>query len=103
MLTVVPIDAQVKFSIPNAFSPDGNNPFLIPKMDGAFEYSLQIYDRWGGMVFETTDPNINWNGLIGNDKEKAPDGVYVYIAKLSDGSNKTNTFTGTVTLTRGTF
>jgi hypothetical protein len=103
VLIVVPIDAQVKFSIPNAFSPDGNNPFLIPKMDGAFEYSLQIYDRWGGMVFETTDPNINWNGLIGNDKEKAPDGVYVYIAKLSDGRNKTNTFTGTVTLTRGTF
>ena len=59
----------VAFSIyiPNAFSPnqDGRNDVFIASVpEGIFlsEYQLQIFDRFGGQVFETFDINVGWNG-----------------------------------------
>ncbi|MCE2497147.1 MAG: gliding motility-associated C-terminal domain-containing protein [Flavobacteriales bacterium] len=37
-------------------------------------YALFIYDRWGGLIFESTDPQIGWDGTF--DGEELPMGIY---------------------------
>jgi hypothetical protein len=43
---------------------------------------MKILNRWGDLVFETSNPEINWNGRdIKNDKE-LPAGVYYYVCEV---------------------
>ncbi len=71
---------------PNAFTPNGdglNDEFQIfgdPCKEGSV---LQIFNRWGNLVFETQEPfNEFWNGMIAGSE--APGGVYTYILLESD-------------------
>lgn len=74
------VDNCPDYRLPNTFTPngDGNNDFFIP-----FPYrfvdkvEFQVFNRWGNLVWETTDPNLNWNGRDLNGKELA-EGVYFY-------------------------
>lgn len=67
--------------LPNAFSPngDGLNDVFIPVGDHIHRegYSMQIYDRWGNLVFSTSDPSKGWDGRI-NGSSEAMQEVYVY-------------------------
>lgn len=67
--------------VPTAFTPDGNgvNDVFRPiTTDMAPEdYHLRIFDRWGQMIFETTDPVKGWDGS-GKGGGKANTGVYVW-------------------------
>lgn len=68
--------------VPNVFSPNGdliNDGFGI-QTSGLTEYKLSIYDRWGLLMFESTDVNQFWNGKAINGKV-CPDGTYYYILK----------------------
>jgi gliding motility-associated-like protein len=50
---------------PNAFSPNGdgiNDAFQIYTGPSVAQYRLSIYDRWGGLVFSTEDPQEYWGG-----------------------------------------
>ncbi len=89
--------------IPNAFNPGGYlNPEFKPStilFDFA-NYSLQIYDRWGHPVFNTSDPNEAWNGNFNNNGAQAPIGAYVYVLKLNSLEGKEFVKRGTVTLIR---
>ncbi len=79
------IDNCHKYSIPNVFSPngDGMNDILRP-----FEYQdveridMQIFNRWGQSVFETEDPDINWNGKHKDTDELVSPGVYYFICDV---------------------
>jgi gliding motility-associated-like protein len=74
------------YRLPNVFTPngDGTNDFFVP-----FPYKfvesidLQIYNRWGQVVFETTDPDIKWDGTHKDAGIRVPDGVYYYIAVVN--------------------
>ncbi len=68
--------------VPNAFSPnaDGINDNFEPQTtdDCGFDrYRLQIFDRWGQQIFESTDPKNTWDGRFRN--QTAPDGIYFYV------------------------
>lgn len=56
------------FSLPNAFTPNGdgiNDSFCLKGWDVCnAEFKIQIYDRWGEKVFESSDPNFCWNGVF---------------------------------------
>lgn len=79
-----------KVYIPNAFSPNGdgiNDYFTIyaeqPNVSGVVQ--LQLFDRWGNLIFQTNKLNPNrdiegWNGTF-QGKEMDP-GVYVYKAEI---------------------
>jgi gliding motility-associated-like protein len=70
--------------IPNVFTPDGsgkNDSFVIWGLDGFPGSELYVYNRWGSLVFESTNYRDNWRGT------DLPDGVYYYIFKRSDGEN----------------
>lgn len=82
--------------IPNAFMPEGvNNIFKPITVYVSYEsYLFQVYNRWGGKVFETTDPDQGWNG------EKAGQGAYVYYVSFVSASGESYSKRGTVTLLR---
>lgn len=64
---------------PNAFTPngDGHNETFKPLITcPADEYQLEIFDRWGRKIFETTDPELGWDGNIKG--QAAPVDTYVY-------------------------
>jgi gliding motility-associated-like protein len=68
--------------IPNVFTPNGdgvNDAFYIPN-SGLTEYSLEIYDRWGVKIFESTAPEIRWDGRSTSGMP-CSDGTYYYILK----------------------
>ncbi|MEN0048475.1 MAG: gliding motility-associated C-terminal domain-containing protein, partial [Bacteroidota bacterium] len=67
---------------PNVFSPnfDGRNErFSVFPSCQFLEYQLQVYDRWGTLIFQSEDREEGWMGLIGN--RPAPQGVYVWKIK----------------------
>ncbi len=92
--------------IPNAFSPDGNgvNEIFMPSGVGVDEdnYIMQIYDRWGNRVFETTDIGIGWDGSVDGQEISEMDkmsAVFVYYIKLyEDGTDVSHEYQGTITL-----
>lgn len=72
-------DCYVYF--PNAFSPNANNqndlfkPFF--KSCRLASYNMKIFNRWGQVVFETTNPATGWNGYIKG--RSADTGTYIYL------------------------
>lgn len=66
--------------VPNVFSPNGdmiNDAFGI-QTTGLTDYKLSIYDRWGLLMFESTDVAQFWDGKT-MDGKACPDGTYYYI------------------------
>lgn len=66
--------------IPNVFSPNGDltNDFYTFEVVNAKEFSIQIFNRWGIVVYETTDASkFLWTGKSQNGTD-ATDGVYFY-------------------------
>ncbi len=58
------VDNCIQYSIPNVFSPnnDGFNDVLRPyEYQDIEKIKLTVFNRWGQLIFETEDPNINWN------------------------------------------
>ncbi|MEN8228763.1 MAG: gliding motility-associated C-terminal domain-containing protein [Bacteroidota bacterium] len=79
------LDECSNYVLPNVFSPngDGINDIYRPLRTSYIErVDMKIFNRWGLQVFETEDPDINWDGKItGTDKLVAP-GVYYYICDI---------------------
>lgn len=83
---------------PNAFTPDGSgtNDLYMPKGYGIKEFEIMIFDRWGEMVFKSTDMNIGWNGTV---KGSSPfQDVYVYKCCIRDLKDNKHFYTGHITL-----
>lgn len=84
---VVCFDNCPGYWLPNVFSPngDGANDLFMPLQPYAYVESieLEIYNRWGQVIFTTTDPDINWNGLHKDSGVPVPDGVYYYICTVN--------------------
>jgi gliding motility-associated-like protein len=88
--------------IPNSFSPngDGLNEEFYPQGTGIsdLKYSFEIYDRWGELIFATTDSTKHWNGIKSGGSNVVQQDVYVY--KITCQSTKGDKYskTGHVTL-----
>ncbi|HEX5002956.1 MAG TPA: gliding motility-associated C-terminal domain-containing protein [Bacteroidia bacterium] len=75
------------YELPVVFTPDGNNinDFFVPfPYRNVRDIELKIFNRWGQVVFETTDPDIGWNGKSNNTGQDLPEGVYFYICKVNE-------------------
>lgn len=73
--------------VPNGFTPngDGHNDFLVIKnLDKFSENSIEIYNRFGNLVFSQSPYTNQWNG-ISNRGKLLPAGTYYYILKLDEG------------------
>jgi gliding motility-associated-like protein len=72
--------------IPNVFTPNGdghNDIFYIPGICASEHYSLQIFNRWGMLIFSTTLRNNGWDGRNNSGVEVAS-GTYYYVITLSN-------------------
>ncbi len=74
------IDAELDalFWVPNAFTPnhDGKNELFMPVAIGIQNFRMLIFDRWGNLIFETTDIMRGWDGAVmGN---RCQEDVYIY-------------------------
>jgi gliding motility-associated-like protein len=93
-------DCPLLMWFPNAFTPngDGTNDEFKPVGNNITKYKLQIYDRWGALIFESNDIAAGWNGYV-NGKKAGPD-VYTFQAvfETSQFPGVSHRETGTVTL-----
>jgi gliding motility-associated-like protein len=64
--------------IPNAFTPngDGINDSFGVKGEGIKDFRLVIFNRWGDVIFESTEPRKLWDGRVAG--KPVEQGVYVY-------------------------
>lgn len=96
------IEPDFAFYIPNAFSPndDDVNDTFIGKGIFIKDFDMKIFDRWGNLVFASTDINKPWDGKVNNGTELAQTDVYIYLIKLTDIKMNGHKYTGKVTLVR---
>ena len=72
---------------------------FFPKVMGVTNYHFMIFDRWGQLFFETTNPNAGWDGTYKGDK--CQEDVYVWKITLTDVVDyNDHTYIGHVTLIR---
>ncbi len=91
------------FFVPNAFRPSSiksKNQLFKPlsRFSPAGGYLFQIYDRWGRLLFESTDFNEGWDGKVNGNE--APQGVYLWRYSYKNSEAKTLEDKGTVMLIR---
>jgi len=61
-------------------------------------FEMQIYNRWGEMIFETNDLYNGWDGSAKGNNTVSQEGVYVYNIQLTDGRGEKHKLLGHVTL-----
>ena len=87
---------------PSAFTPngDGKNDLYIPRFHNIIEESFEffIYDKWGKLVYETTDVNTGWDGIRIDNGKIANNSSYSYIAKFITYRNQLQKKTGSFLL-----
>jgi len=90
--TVIVLIECKDFSVPNVFTPngDGQNDVFLIKAATETSYTIEIRDRWGVLVYKSSDPTSAWNGKINNTGAEAPDGVYYYIIVSKCSNNDYN-------------
>lgn len=80
------IENEVQLFAPNAFTPDGDsfNDRWRVHISGIdiFDFHLRIFNRWGELIFESFDPDGEWDGTYGGNKVK--DGVYIWLISAGD-------------------
>lgn len=74
-----------KVLIPNAFMPESMDPAnkTFKVVDGVYRnFEFYIYNRWGVLLFSTTDSSVGWDGM--SKGQQSPAGSYVYRLKYFD-------------------
>ncbi len=87
--------------IPTAFSPNGDNTnssFGVSiHVDCVESLDLKVYDRWGELIFQSSDPSLRWDGTF-RSKELDP-AVFTYVVRIKTTEmTQEQTFKGNVTL-----
>ncbi len=82
---IVCVDNCPKYELPNVFTPNGDNandlftPF--PGWRFISEVDFQVFNRWGNLVFNTSEPVLNWDGRDSQGKELS-EGTYLYVCRV---------------------
>lgn len=98
---IIEIEEDVNVFIPNTFTPNDDNindVFFVKGIGLKSEgFYMEVFDRWGTLLFSTKDINKGWDGTVKG--QKAAEGVYVYRVKVvgNNGVGKKE-FKGHVTL-----
>jgi gliding motility-associated-like protein len=89
--------------IPNSFTPDndGLNELFGPVISGAKDtgYLLEIYSRWGELLFKTDKIDQYWDGTYPSF-QRCQNGVYTYVIEATDLCNIRHKFIGQITIVK---
>ncbi len=100
----VTVKKDCYIDIPNAFTPngDGVNDHFFPRQllsKSITSFHMQVFNRWGQVVFETRRRDgRGWDGKF-NDKDQ-PEGVYLYLIEADVAGTNREKYQGNVTLIR---
>ena len=99
------LNPSMQIYVPNAFTPDndGINELFKPVLYGfeVKEYSFQIWNRWGDMIFESADPEEGWMGNSDNGGHFVQNDVYIWKLILKPQHNsEIQELNGWVTIVR---
>jgi gliding motility-associated-like protein len=101
---ILNIRPEVRYFLPNAFTPNGdsvNDEFKgVGVMAGAKSFNFTIWNRWGELIYQTDSPNKGWNGRKFNAGVESPPGVYVVLVTYRDPRGNPYELKGFVTLIR---
>ena len=86
--------------VPNAFTPngDGKNDQYTWSYASIKTFSIDIYDRWGALIYSADDPEKFWDGFYKG--KEVPDGVYIFIINYTGFDGRLNLVKGNITLLR---
>jgi gliding motility-associated-like protein len=98
--TLIEIDIaqEERIFVPNVFTPNGDsiNDYFVVSRTGYHDYHIYIYNRWGGLIYESMDPISNWDGSYNGSI--CSDGVYVFLITALNHKGSEKTLRGTITL-----
>lgn len=89
------------YTFPNAFSPNGdgtNDTFKLLSNCPVGNYNLKVFNRWGGIVFESDDADAGWDGRFNG--KAAPVEVYYYLSSVETATGDIIQLNGDLTLLR---
>jgi gliding motility-associated-like protein len=94
-------ECGLKIEIPNIFSPnsDGQNDYFSLSYENILHFKMQIFSRWGELLFETDQIESAWNGK-NNSQHDVPQGVYMYVLEAYGWNGQHLTRKGTLELIR---
>jgi gliding motility-associated-like protein len=98
LLRTIFIKPEFYFYAPNAFTPDGdrfNNTYSV-SIIGADKFDFMIFNRWGELIYQTTDIYFEWDGSYKG--QMVPDEALVYRVKLTDLEGFVHEHFGTITI-----
>lgn len=76
------------YSLPNVFTPnnDNRNDFFVPFKPYRYidAIDFKVFNRWGQVIFSTTDPEIGWNGMDAQTGKLVSEGVYYYTCIVTE-------------------
>lgn len=96
------ITCDYEFEIPNVFTPnnDNSNDFFVPiKQTNIIVKEMNIFNRWGNIIYTSEGPTFSWNGKTEGDVEVVP-GVYFYELTFINALQEEKTAQGFVHLMR---
>ncbi len=96
----VNVNTEAILSLPNAFAPGRgiNDKFRVIRRGLATLRYFRIYNRWGNLIFETTNIDEGWDGTLNGEPQ--PVGVYVYEVSAVSKAGTVFKKQGNVTLLR---
>jgi gliding motility-associated-like protein len=86
--------------VPNAFTPNGdgvNDLFELFSIN-VVDFHLEIFSRWGELMFISDDIGYSWDGKYQN--KVVPEGAYVWVAKVTLLNGDKPALRGSVTVIR---
>ncbi|MBM3418778.1 MAG: PKD domain-containing protein, partial [Bacteroidetes bacterium] len=101
---VVSVDEDLIIFVPNSFTPneDEYNQVFKPILAQGFKpnmYLLRIYNRWGELIFESSNEDVGWDGTYGISGNECQIGTYTWVLEINAlGSSETTRFVGHVNL-----
>jgi gliding motility-associated-like protein len=96
-----PVEPALSWWVPSAFTPNGdgrNDTFGVIGQSDPDYFQLSILNRWGVVVFRSTDPQKGWDGILGG--QPAPAGPYAYHIQNGRSGTETSQKSGVVFLVR---
>ena len=85
--------------MPNAFTTneDDKNETFRAYGWGVKSFEMEIYNRWGELIFTSNSIEEAWNGKLFNTGMEVPSGTYIYQIKYTDLNDKPFVLTGRIT------
>ena len=86
-LNKICVDNCPEYELPNVITVNGdgvNDFFKAIKNKFIKDIDLKVYNRWGTLVYETTDPAFLWDGKVIQSKLLATEGTYFYVCQVNE-------------------